>query len=312
MDNNKREMKKIDLATLDSVERKASARIVKRLLGAFAVVAVVAACGWGAHKILDNEMPTSRLVVNNLTCSGCVTRVNNACKIPGVIESSVSLARNEAVVKFDKKKTTPEEIKKAISKAGYPVRTDGVFKQSGKGVDGKVVATVNGKPVFQKDVERFVHPEDGKSAPNTASGFFDFVGAEILLKIADEKGVFARSYEIEDELILLGKKQGLSVEQLTKKAAANIGSMEKYNQIVAQRIGIRKLIDEHVAGIQDTDERNRKALDWLAGVFRSSDVKIIDGDLKDELAASAGKDEWNEFWPRMISRDTGLKRIIIR
>ncbi len=310
---NKREMKKIDMATLEHVDRKASMKIMKKILGMLVIIAIVAAGGWGVHQIMAGEMLASRFTVNKMTCPGCITKVNNACKIPGVIESSVSLARNEAIVKFDKGITTPEEIKNAIANAGYPVQMDGVFKQSMKGVDEKVVATVNGKPVFLKDIERIFYPEDGKSSPDTASGFYGVVGAEILLKAADEKAIFARPYEIEDELILMGKERGLSVDQLTNKATANIGSSEKYSQIVAQRIGIRKLIDKHVvAGVQNPDEKNRKTLDWLAGVFKASDVKITDRDLKKELAASTGKDEWNEFWPRMISRETGLKRVIIR
>lgn len=58
--------------------------------------------------------------VNGMTCAGCVSGVESALKkVPGVLKAAVSLEKNEAYVEYQKGKTTPEELVKAVEKAGY-------------------------------------------------------------------------------------------------------------------------------------------------------------------------------------------------
>jgi copper chaperone len=61
-----------------------------------------------------------KLSVGGMTCSGCVNAVKAALeKVPGVSKAEVSLEKNEATVAYAKGKTTPEDLVKAVEKAGF-------------------------------------------------------------------------------------------------------------------------------------------------------------------------------------------------
>ena len=94
---------------------------------------------------------------------------------------------------------------------------------------------------------------------------------------------------------------------------AVFGSKEKYLQVVGQRLGIRKLLDEHVvSGIQDPQERARKTMEWAGTIFKDSDVRILDPGFKEKIHATAGQDGWKTFWPRMIASGTELKSLLVQ
>ena len=61
-----------------------------------------------------------KLSVGGMHCSGCVNAVKAALeKVPGVTKAEVSLEKNEAHVTYAKGKTTPEDLIKAVEKAGF-------------------------------------------------------------------------------------------------------------------------------------------------------------------------------------------------
>ncbi|HEV8337098.1 MAG TPA: heavy metal-associated domain-containing protein [Candidatus Polarisedimenticolia bacterium] len=61
-----------------------------------------------------------KISVRGMTCSGCANGVKAALeKVPGVTKAEVSLEKNEAQVTYEKGKTTPEALVKAVEKAGY-------------------------------------------------------------------------------------------------------------------------------------------------------------------------------------------------
>jgi len=61
-----------------------------------------------------------KLSVKGMTCAGCVKNVQAALeKVAGVKKAEVMLEKNEASVTYEKGKTTPEELVKAVEKAGY-------------------------------------------------------------------------------------------------------------------------------------------------------------------------------------------------
>jgi mercuric transport protein len=61
-----------------------------------------------------------KLSVKGMTCSGCAKSVQAALQgIPGVKKAEVMLDKNEAAVTYEKGKTTPEDLVKAVEKAGY-------------------------------------------------------------------------------------------------------------------------------------------------------------------------------------------------
>ena len=61
-----------------------------------------------------------KLSVKGMSCSSCVTKVQTALQgVPGVKKAEVSLEKNEALVTYEKGKTTPEALAKAVEKAGF-------------------------------------------------------------------------------------------------------------------------------------------------------------------------------------------------
>ena len=61
-----------------------------------------------------------KLSVRGMSCGGCVNAVKAALeKVKGVTKAEVSLEKNEAVVTYQTGKTTPEELVKAVEKAGF-------------------------------------------------------------------------------------------------------------------------------------------------------------------------------------------------
>lgn len=82
---------------------------------AFGLVAAGAYAGEEAKASLD-----VKISVRGMTCAGCASGVKAALeKVPGVTKAEVSLEKNEASVTYEKGKTTPEALVKAVEKAGY-------------------------------------------------------------------------------------------------------------------------------------------------------------------------------------------------
>jgi copper chaperone CopZ len=313
--SSERQIKQIDMETLERADHNISLGKVRRLGIAAIVVLLLSGGGYAAYRMLTGDIVASRFAVSQMTCPACVITVKEAAgKIPGVVETDVSLAAQDVTVKFRDKQTNPEHIKEAISRAGYPVKLDGLFKASGQGVDDAVVATVNGRPVFQKDLKLPLYEDksDGK-APDAASEFFSAVGKEILLQVADSKTIVVQPQEVQTEIEAVFKEKGLVPEEFMKQVLVKFGSKEKYFQVVGQRLGIRKLLDEHVLeGVQDPQERTRKTLEWVGAHFKDADVKITDSSFREKVHAASGQDDWKTFWPRMIGGTTELKTVLIQ
>jgi copper chaperone CopZ len=308
-----RQMKKIDMDTLQSAEKKVSLSRLRRFAVSAAIVLVLAGGGYATYRMLEGSEVLSRFTVNNMNCPACVITVTEvATKLPGVENATVSLAAQDVTVKFREKKTTPEDIKQAIEKAGYPTRLDGIFSGDGKGLNDAVVATVNGKPIFAHDMNIPLNVDESPVAKHdAASSFFSVIGKEILLKEADSHTVVVQPYEIEAYVQEVFKKQGVSREEFAAWMNKNYGSPEKYYQVVGQRLGIKKLIDDNFAeGSPDAQERNRKTLEWAGDLFKKADVKILDQGFKEKLHAGSGQSDWPVFWPRMIGAQTELKSLL--
>lgn len=70
----------------------------------------------------SNNIQSASFSIKGMTCQGCETEVNNELyKVNGVIDAQTFYAKGISVVKFDKTKATPEQLKKAIAKTGYEV-----------------------------------------------------------------------------------------------------------------------------------------------------------------------------------------------
>lgn len=69
--------------------------------------------------------------VEGLGCAACVARVQGAIRdVPGVSHVNVSLASNMAQVEYDAAICTPEDLKKAVSDAGYSLITEGTEEEA--------------------------------------------------------------------------------------------------------------------------------------------------------------------------------------
>jgi copper chaperone len=312
--SNTRQMKKINLETLEHAERKVSLGRFKKAITAVVVLLVVSAGGYGAYRLLTGEVVASRFTVTKMNCPACVITVREVTeKIPGVIGTDVSLAAQNVIVRYRSKQTGPEQIKEAIAGAGYPIKLDAVFKPGGAGNDDAILAVVNSRPVFRKDMEISRRlSKEGTDQDDVASAFFSVVGKEILLQAADRETVVVQPYEIEAHVEALRKKQGLSENELNEQLKESYGSVEKFHQVLAQRIGIHKLLADHVLdGVKDPKERERKTLAWVGTLFKDADVKILDPAFRKKIDAVSGPVDWKTFWPRMIGRKTELKGVLI-
>lgn len=313
--SSERQMKKIDLNTLENAEHKVSVGKLRKTAIALVILLALSGGGYAAYRMVSGEVIASRFVVNKMNCPACVVTVKEATgKIPGVVESDVSLASQNVIVKFHEKQTGPDRILEAIARAGYPVKLDGLFKLSGEGINEKVVAEVNGKPLFLKDVTLPLQVDPkGVKKSGDAEAFFSVVGKEILLQAADSKTVVVQPVEMEAEVQKIFAKGGGTREEFVAWMNSTYGSPEKYYQIVGQRLGIRKLLDENILdGITNPDEKKRKTMEWVGRLFRDSDVKIVDPTFKEKVHAAAGQDDWKTFWPRMVAGETELKRLLMQ
>ena len=67
-------------------------------------------------------MQTEILTVTGMTCGGCTGSVTNALKaVSGVDDVKVSLSTGEATVRYDERQTSPDQLKSAVTGAGYGV-----------------------------------------------------------------------------------------------------------------------------------------------------------------------------------------------
>jgi len=305
-------MKKIDLDTLQNVERKASLSKLRRGGMTLGLIILLAGGGYAAYRMVTGEVVESRFTVNKMNCPACIITVKEVTgKVPGVLNTDVSLASQNVIVTFRDKQTDTNKISRAIAHAGYPVKLDGMFKATGEGIGEPVAAYVNGKPVFSKDLKTSLDVGASESKNrNETSAFFSVIGKEILLQAADKESVVVQPFEVEQEVQKIFKDRGATREEFTAWINSAYGSAEKYYQAVGQRLGIRRLFDDHVlANVKDPEARKHKALERAGTLFKDADVKILDPALKEKIRASAGKDDWKILWPRLIGSDTELKRL---
>ncbi len=303
-------IKEISMENLNQAERKISAGKVRKALIFVALALVLVGGGYAIYAMLAGDVVGTRFTVNKMMCPACVITVTEAAsKLPGVVDTGVSLAGQEMVVTYREKKLDTERIKNALVKAGYPAAVDGTYKLDAKDGSSGLVAFVNGRPIFKKDLAVPWFADKGLEASSPpAVAFFDAVGKEILLQAADKEKIVIQPQDISEEMEAVARAKGGSTDELQKFIGKNYESEEKYSQIVAQRLGIRRLMEDHVAeGIQDPTEKNRKIFEWVGLQFKDADVKIIDPTIRAQVHTVAGQDDWKTFWPRMIGSKSQLK-----
>lgn len=311
----KREMKQINIETLEQAERKVSVGKLKKLLFGVVTVAVLSGGAYAAYRLVAGDVIASRFTVSNMTCPACVVTVKEvASKIPGVVDSEVSLAAQAVTISFRENQTKPEQIRDAIARAGYPAKLDSLFRPSGQGIDEKVVALVNGRPIFAGQLKVPVNPDEAAARDaDPGAAFFSAIGREVLLQHADTKTVTAQPYEVDEAVEALRSKLGLSQEEMARKTTERYGSPEKFRQVIAQHIAIQKLVAEHIAdGISEPAARERKVVEWIGRLFKDADVKVVDAQFGEQLRAASGETEWKKLWPRMISRNTELRAVVLQ
>lgn len=77
--------------------------------------------------VAADVIETVTLEVQGMTCAACPITVKKALKkVPGVTDVKVDYKSGFAEVNYDPEKTSPDELAKAITTAGYPTTVKGV------------------------------------------------------------------------------------------------------------------------------------------------------------------------------------------
>ncbi len=77
--------------------------------------------------VADDAARTVSFPVRGMTCAACSTRLERVLgKVPGVVEANVSLAGEQATVRFDPGQAGPERLAEAVAGAGFSVPTETV------------------------------------------------------------------------------------------------------------------------------------------------------------------------------------------
>lgn len=72
--------------------------------------------------VANENIVSAEFEVEGMTCGGCEKHVSDAVnKLDGILEITASYENENTIVKFDKSKTSIEEIEKAIASTGYKV-----------------------------------------------------------------------------------------------------------------------------------------------------------------------------------------------
>ncbi|MGO8880366.1 MAG: cation transporter [Desulfomonilaceae bacterium] len=311
--SDERQMKKISLDTLQDKEKKITTRKLKTILVASIVLAVAAAGGYSVYRALSGDLVASRFTVNNMICPACAITIKEATeKAPGVVGTDISLAGREITVQFYDKKTSPGQIEQVIEKAGYPVKSDGLFKPASAAQNDVVIARVNDRPILMPDLKTPLNVDlKSPGSSDFPSVFFSTVGKEILLQAADKENVIIQPQEVEAEIQNIMERQTMTEDELKQKVKEQFGSFEKFSQVVGQRLGIQKLFEEKIPEeIQDPGQRRQKTIELVVGLFKDSVVTILDPGICEKILAVSGHDDWKTFWPRMIASDTDFKRLV--
>lgn len=307
-------MKKITLDKLEDSSSKVKSANLKRFAIFGVALLVVGVAGYFAYGLYCGQTLVSRYTVNGLYCPACTVTIKEVTeKMPGIVGADVSLASQSVTVKYREKRASAENIGEAIAHIGYTVKLDGAYKPNLAEDKGVVIASINGKPLFNSDmnVPLTVDPQQAKKY-ETAESFYSNVGKELILQAADKAVIIAAPAEVDDEIKTIFETQTIPEEQFTKWINETYGSQEKFKQVIAQRLGIQKLLeDSAITDIQDPELRKAKVIEMLTELFRDADVKIYDNKLKEQIHAKAGHDDWKTFWPRMINADTELKTLLM-
>ncbi len=307
-------MKKITLEKLDDSSSKAKSANLKRL-GTFAVVLLAAGIGgYFLYGMFSGSTVASRFTVNNMNCPACVITVKEVTeKMPGVLATDVSLSSQSVTVKFQEKRSSAENIGQAIAHVGYQVQLDGAYKPALSEDKALVVAGINGKPLLKSDINTplAVYPDEIKKG-DIAATFFSTVGKELILQAADKAVIVAQPSEVDEEIRNIFETQTIKEEDFNRWIKENFGSVEKFRQVIAQRLAVQKFLDEaSISEIEDKEIRKSKTLELLGNLFKDADVRIYDGQLKEQIHAKVGHDDWKTFWPRMLSVDSELKNLLM-
>lgn len=80
---------------------------------------------------LQDNIQKVAFIIKGMTCTGCEHHVKSEIsKLEGIIEVTVSYEKGNAIVKFDKTKTSIEAITAAINSTGYEVAKYQIVKES--------------------------------------------------------------------------------------------------------------------------------------------------------------------------------------
>lgn len=77
-------------------------------------------------------MQTETLKIGGMTCGGCVAAVTKALQaVDGVADVDVSLEQGAARIAFDETRTSRDQLRTVVARAGYDVASAGTAPRKG-------------------------------------------------------------------------------------------------------------------------------------------------------------------------------------
>ncbi|MDP4094356.1 MAG: heavy metal translocating P-type ATPase [Bacillota bacterium] len=106
-------------------------------------------------------MKENTLIINGMTCAACARTIERVTKkLDGVIESNVNFATEKLNITFDEQRLTMDEVRNAISKAGYGAKEEVSEKEVYLPIEGMTCTACS------KAIERAVGRLEGIEAVN--------------------------------------------------------------------------------------------------------------------------------------------------
>jgi sulfite exporter TauE/SafE/copper chaperone CopZ len=97
---------------------------------------------------MEQELIRQTLHIDGMTCTGCVTRIENALrKIGGVVEAEAVFSSSVVYVAYDANKTGLDQITASIEKLGYTVRSAGGRISAGQTGSGSSAGQKGGRNI---------------------------------------------------------------------------------------------------------------------------------------------------------------------
>ncbi|WP_270647100.1 heavy metal translocating P-type ATPase [Paeniclostridium hominis] len=212
--------------------------------------------------------------ITGMTCASCAKAVERAVKkIDGVEDQNVNIATEKMTIQYDKNKVSFDDIKSAVEKAGYGIKSENKNKKLDVKIEGMMCQSC------AKAVERSIKKLDGIEDVNVniATDRATINYNPSIVKISQIKGAVEKAgYKVVDEAKKLDIKiEGMTCQSCAKAVERNIKKLDgiesvnvniatdratiQYDQSKVKVSQIKSAVEK--AGYKVIDEAKKEAID---------------------------------------------------